>query len=92
MFFVDVEVVDARGRRVPTDQQRVDVAVTGPATLLGGYNPGKQFSVFKPYVDTECGINRIFVRGTRTAGGITVQATRPGLTPGSVTVHSVPVA
>ncbi|HEX8627012.1 MAG TPA: DUF4982 domain-containing protein [Catenuloplanes sp.] len=91
VFFVDVEVVDEQGRRVPTDQQRVDFTVSGPGTLLGGYNPGKQYSVFKPHVDTECGVNRVFVRATRTAGTITLRATRDGLAAGSVTVRSVPV-
>ncbi|HYN93367.1 MAG TPA: glycoside hydrolase family 2 TIM barrel-domain containing protein [Pilimelia sp.] len=92
VFFVDIEVVDAQGRRLPTDQARVDFTVSGPAVLLGGYNPGKQYSVFKPSVDTECGINRIFVRATRTAGTITVRATRAGLTAGAVTVTSSAVS
>ena len=89
VFFVAVEVVYARGRRVPTDQARVDLAVSGPGTLLGSYNAGKQYSVFKPFIDTECGINRVFVRATRTAGVITLTATRNGLTTGTAAVRSL---
>jgi beta-galactosidase len=89
VFFADVEVVDARGRRVPTDQARVNFAVTGPGTLLGSYNAGKQHSVHQPYVDTECGINRVFVRAARTAGVITLTATRGGLTAATTSVRSL---
>jgi beta-galactosidase len=86
--FIQVEVVDAQGRRVPTDQARIDFTITGPGKFLGGFNPGKQGSVFQSYVDTEAGVNRVFVRASRTAGAITVRATRGGLTVGSVTVTS----
>ena len=88
----DVEVVDTQGRRVPTDQARVDFTISGPARFLGGFNPGRPGSVFKSYVDTECGVNRVFLRATRTAGTITVQATRDGLAVGSATISSAPFA
>jgi beta-galactosidase len=91
VFYADVEVIDAQGRRCPTDQARVDFALSGPATLLGSYNAGVQFSVFKPYANTECGINRVFARATRTPGTIMLTATRQGLATGSATVTSVPV-
>jgi beta-galactosidase len=87
----DVEVIDAQGRRCPTDQARVDFALSGPATLLGSYNAGIQYSVFKPYANTECGINRVFARATRTAGPITLAVTRKGLATGSVTITSAPI-
>ena len=38
--FFDVEVVDAQGRRCPTDEARVDFKVDGPAIWRGGYNSG----------------------------------------------------
>jgi beta-galactosidase len=91
VVMLDVEAVDAQGRRVPTDQARVDFTVTGPGRLLGGHNPGTRFSVFQTYVGTEAGINRVFVRTTRTAGPITVRATRSGLATATATVTSVPV-
>jgi beta-galactosidase len=89
--FFDVEVVDAQGRRCPTDEARVDFKVTGPAIWRGGYNSGKINSVNNLYLDTECGVNRVAMRSTLTPGEITLTATRDGLQPASVTLESVPV-
>jgi beta-galactosidase len=88
---IDVEVVDSAGNRVPTDEGRIDFASTGPGMWLGGYNSGVPASIGKTFLSTECGINRVFVRSTRTAGTIGVTATRAGLSPGSVAVRSVEV-
>jgi beta-galactosidase len=76
--FFDVEVVDAQGRRCPTDEARVDFKVDGPAIWRGGYNSGKINSVNNLYLDTECGINRVAIRSTLTPGTITLTATRNG--------------
>ena len=89
--FFDIETVDAQGRRCPTDEARVDFAVTGPATWRGGYNSGKTNSVNKLYVDTECGVNRVALRSTLTPGMITVTATRAGLGTAVARVESKPV-
>jgi beta-galactosidase len=90
---IDFEVVDAAGQRVPTDEARVDFAMTGPGIWRGGYNSGVLGSTNNMYLLTEAGINRVFVRSTQTAGTITVTATRAGLTSGSVSViaKAVPV-
>jgi beta-galactosidase len=88
---IDFEVVDAQGRRCPTDEARVDFAVTGPATWRGGLNAGKLESTNNLYLDTECGINRVAVRSTLTPGAITVTATREGLTPATVKIEAKPV-
>jgi beta-galactosidase len=87
----DVEVVDAQGRRCPTDDARVDFKVTGPAIWRGGYNSGIPHSVNNLYLDTEAGINRVAIRSTLTPGTITLTATRDGLEPATVTVESKPV-
>lgn len=81
---IDFEVVDAQGRRCPTDEARVDFAVTGPAFWRGGLNAAKLNTTNNLYLDTECGINRVAVRSTLTPGAITVTATRAGLTPATV--------
>lgn len=86
--FFDVEAVDAQGRRMPTHQARVDFSLTGPARFLGGFNSHIPGSVHKPYVNTEAGINRVFVRAGRTPGAITLRATGAGLTAATVTVTS----
>ena len=87
----DVEVVDAQGRRCPTDEARVDFKVSGPAIWRGGYNSGKINSINNLYLDTECGINRVAIRSTLTPGTITLTASRDGLEPAIVQIESKPV-
>jgi beta-galactosidase len=88
---VDVEVLDQSGNRCPTDQARVDFTISGPGVWRGGYNSGKANSTNNTYLDTECGINRVFVRSTATAGDVTVSASRAGLVPASVKIASMAV-
>lgn len=90
----DVEAVDANGRRCPTVQARVDFAVAGPGLWRGGYNSGKLDSINHPWLDLEAGVNRVAIRATREAGGVTLHARSAGLIEASVTVRSVsfPVA
>jgi beta-galactosidase len=76
---IDVEVLDAQGRRCPTDDARIDFTCTGPGVWRGGYNSGKTYSTNNLYLNTELGINRVSVRATRSAGTITVTAARTGL-------------
>jgi beta-galactosidase len=93
VVFYDVEVVDAQGRRCPTDDARIDFKVAGPATWRGGYNSGIPNSINNLYLNTECGINRVAIRSTMTPGTITLTATRDGLAPATCNVEAgaVPV-
>jgi beta-galactosidase len=86
--FFDVEVVDADGRRCPTDEARVDFKLDGPAIWRGGYNSGKPNAVNNLWLDTECGINRVAIRSTMTPGPILLTATRAGLEPAAVQIES----
>jgi beta-galactosidase len=88
---IDVEVLDAKGQRVPTDDERVDFAFDGPGVWRGGYNSGKTDSTNNLYLNTECGINRVFVRSGLSAGTITVTAFRDGFKPAKITIVSKPV-
>ncbi len=85
---VDFEVVDAQGRRCPTDEARVDFAVDGPAIWRGGFNAAKLNTTNNLYLDTECGINRVAIRSTLTPGTITLKATRDGLTPATLEIKA----
>jgi beta-galactosidase len=80
IVLIDVEVVDAKGHRCPTDDARVDFAIAGPGVWRGGYNSGKTDSTNNLWLNTELGINRAAVRATREAGVVTVTAKREGLT------------
>jgi beta-galactosidase len=89
---IDFQVVDAQGRRCPTDEARVDFKVTGPAIWRGGYNSGIVHSTNNLYLNTECGINRVAIRSTLDPGIITITATRPGLETGTLSIQSHSVA
>ncbi len=86
----DVEVVDAKGQRCPTDESRIDFTVDGPGIWRGGYNSGIVGSNNNAYLNTECGINRVSIRSTLTPGTIKLTAARNGLTSASIQVVSVP--
>ncbi|MDR1011681.1 MAG: DUF4982 domain-containing protein [Opitutaceae bacterium] len=90
--FFDVEVTDAEGNRCPTDQARVDFELSGPAIWRGGVNEFKPDSINHTYLDTECGINRVFIRATLAAGEITLTAKRAGLKEASTHLESKPVS
>ena len=85
---IDFEVVDAKGHRCPTDEERVDFTVTGPVIWRGGFNAGKLNTTNNLYLDTECGINRVAIRSTLTPGTITITATRKGLKSASLKIES----
>ena len=85
---VDVEVVDENGQRCPTDDARIDFTLTGPAVWRGGYNSGKTNSTNNLYLNTECGINRVAIRSTLTAGVVSLIAKREGLEAGEVKLES----
>ena len=87
---LDFEVVDAQGRRCPTDEARVDFDVSGPVVWRGGFNAAKLNSTNNLYLDTECGINRVAIRSTTTPGMITVTARREGLTSATLNIESKP--
>jgi beta-galactosidase len=85
---IDVEVVDAKGQRCPTDDARIDFTCNGPAIWRGGYNSGKINSTNNLYLNTELGINRVAVRSTLTPGTITITAARDGVKPAQVQIVS----
>ncbi len=95
----DVEVVDAGGNRCPTYEDAITFSCSGNGVFLGGYNSGIRYStnftnLTSGYsLNVECGINRVFVRSTRTAGNFTLTASRAvgDLAPASQTVASTAV-
>jgi beta-galactosidase len=84
-------VADAKGQRCPTDDDKVGFTVSGPGVWRGGYNSGKTDSTNNLYLNTECGINRVSVRSTLSAGAITVTASRPGLKSAQIKIVAKPV-
>lgn len=88
---IDVEVVDAEGRRCPLAKGRVDFAFSGQGIWRGGYNSGKPNSTNNLYLDIEAGINRVAVRSLLKAGTVKITATQPGLESANIQLKSLPV-
>ncbi|CDF79918.1 beta-galactosidase (GH2) [Formosa agariphila KMM 3901] len=88
---IDVEVVDAQGRRCPLAKGRVDFTISGPAIWRGGYNSGKPNSTNNLFLDIEAGINRVAVRSVLESGTVTIMAKKPGFKDVSVTLKSLPI-
>lgn len=84
--YIDIEVVDSEGRICPLCYDRIDFTLDGEGVFLGGYNSGKFMGgerndsvIHENHVYAECGINRVFVRGTTKSGEIEVKARMQGL-------------
>lgn len=92
LVYVDVEIIDEAGNICPLDERKINFTISDntKAAFLGGYNSGIEDRIVnhKDYVFAECGINRVFVRSTRTAGEFTLTATAEGMQPASVTLTS----
>lgn len=86
MIPVYVKVCDKNGSLVYNSQQEIGIKVSGEGTLIGdtisriGINPQK----------VEGGIGFAFIRTTKKAGNITVEATADGLLAGKAEVRTVP--
>lgn len=102
LAYFDLEIVDSEGRVLPLDYSEIQLKLTGPATLRGGYNSGYsvdygdgtgtvnvgEINRIPEIVRAECGTNRIMIRAGREAGDITLTASRDGLPDASVTIAS----
>jgi hypothetical protein len=64
---------------------------SGPCIWRGGYNSGKIDTTNNLLLNTECGINRVSMRSTRSPGTITVTARRTGLKPAEIQIVSAQV-
>jgi hypothetical protein len=86
---VDVEVVDARGRRVPTALHPVSFQLAGPAEWRGGIAQGRPDNyILAKTLPVEGGVNRVALRAGSTPGTIRLTATAEGLRPATMTLGS----
>ena len=88
---MDVEVVDAKGQRLPIHDDGIEFIVCGPGNRRGGCNCGNINSTDNLYLNTECEISLISGRSTLWAGTITVTASRSGLKPAQIEIVAKPV-
>ncbi|MCC3154952.1 DUF4982 domain-containing protein [Hymenobacter sp. BT770] len=92
LALVQVEAVDAQGRRCPTALNLVNFALSGPAEWRGGLAQGPGNYILAKSLPVEGGVNRVLIRTTTQAGKITLTATSEGLKPSTISLKSQPVA
>ncbi|MEW7847631.1 DUF4982 domain-containing protein [Massilia aurea] len=93
LALVEVEAVDAQGRRNPVALDTVHFSLTGPAEWRGGIAQGPGNHVLARSLPVEGGVNRVFVRSTTQAGRIVLQARADNLAPAELVLvaHKVEV-
>ncbi len=91
LALLQVEAVDARGRRNPVALDTVHFELTGPAEWRGGIAQGPSNHVLARSLPVEGGVNRVFVRSTTQPGKITLRARADGLAPAALSFASSPV-
>lgn len=89
LALIEVEVVDAKGRRVPTALNPIEFSLDGPAEWRGGIAQGPGNAILSKTLPVECGVNRVLVRSTTTPGGIRMLAKSPGLTTADLTLTTI---
>ncbi|QGZ42614.1 beta-galactosidase/beta-glucuronidase [Pseudoduganella flava] len=91
LALVQVEVVDAQGRRNPVALDTVRFDLHGPAEWRGGIAQGPGNHVLARALPVEGGVNRVLVRSTTEAGRVVLRATADGLAPAVVTLDTLAV-
>ncbi|GAO29436.1 beta-galactosidase [Geofilum rubicundum JCM 15548] len=87
---VQVEVVDAKGRRCPTALNMVNFELQGPAEWLGGIAQGPDNYILSKQLPVEGGVNRVLVRSTTEAGTIQLTAKARGLETAKLELTTLP--
>lgn len=90
MVLVQVEVVDAQGRRCPDVHPLVHFDVSGPADWRGGIGQGENNYILSKVLPAEAGVNRAIIRSTTTAGKIVLKATSEGLKSDELSIETTP--
>jgi beta-galactosidase len=93
LVLVEVEVVDAEGRRCPTAMNMIDFELEGAAEWRGGIAQGRDDNyILATSLPVECGVNRVLVRATTQPGKIRLMARADGLSPATLEFESRPVS
>lgn len=92
LALIEVEVVDAKGNRVPTALNMINFKMTGPAIWRGGMAMGPDNYTLTQTYPVEGGVNRSLIRSTTQPGTITITASADGLKQATLTLTSKPFA
>ncbi len=87
---VEIEVVDADGRRCPLANDMIHYELEGPAEWRGGIAQGPDNYILAMDFPVECGVNRAIIRSTTTAGTVTLKARAEGLEGAEITMSTQP--
>jgi len=87
---VQIEVVDAQGRRCPLANDMIHYELEGPAEWRGGLAQGPDNYILAKDFPVECGVNRAIIRSTTKPGKVTLKASAEGLQGASVSFETVP--
>ena len=87
---VQIEVVDAQGRRCPVANNMIHYELDGPAEWRGGIANGPDNYILAKDFPVECGVNRVILRSTTTAGSISLKASSEGLKGAEIDFQTIP--
>jgi beta-galactosidase len=88
---LEVEVVDALGRRNPTALFLGDFQLEGPAEWRGGIAQGDGNFILAKSLPVEGGVNRALLRSTTQAGKVVVRTSAAGLKAATLELQSRPI-
>lgn len=91
LALIEVEVVDAQGRRCPTALNAIDFKLEGPAEWRGGIAQGQNNYILSKTLPVECGVNRVLIRSATQPGTIKLTATSSGLKPCHLEIETPPL-
>lgn len=96
IMYFDVKVVDSEGRVCPLSYDKIQLKISGEAVLMGGYNSGAYANTYNPAskeatIYAENGLNRVFLKSTRTDGNFTLSANFVGKAPVEFSSNTLPV-
>lgn len=86
---VQIEVVDALGRRCPLADNMIHYELEGPAEWRGGIAQGPDNYILAKDFPVECGVNRAILRSTLEAGKVTLKASAEGLPDAEITLTTM---
>ena len=87
---VQIEVVDAQGRRCPLANDMIHYDLEGPAEWRGGMAQGPDNYILAKDFPVECGVNRAIIRSTTTPGKVTLKASAEGLKGAEISLETIP--
>lgn len=89
LALIEVEVIDTKGRRVPSALNPIEFSLDGPAEWRGGIAHGPDNHILSKILPVECGVNRALIRSTTIPGAIQLHARSLGLASAKLTITTV---